>query len=623
MVLLIQLVLLLHLRVVHLIESSSANNASEAERNTTEEALLKEQKLQLWQSRLAQISGDVPWTGSCLCDRTASYCDLECCCDGDCSQLQKYAFSRCQDSSASNNEGAVFSCPSTRPFYRKQFHLGQQQSSRLLCLSRDNTGKRQLFANLKTISDSGKLATIKPRHEYKWAAMNHSNWLTSPIGGQHVKGGQVKSMLEYKSGSALIWTFTQEKSANGSTHWLDYWRLPSALYSPSGKCNHLQAVNYMHPFSSDCLLPLQDLKTTCTTEKQLDVDSYNKGKLFHYYNFVKGEYRTVPVHLEAVYGKVLFNQTLQTCANVVAAIEYTLWHEGIFGIIKVTLKVRQIELTNSTRALRQTFAVNFKWAGNFSKENPSFGGQSGYLHKQKLAFAQKRRNESLELVEKQLVGNYRLGLCATDKEISKNMFRFGINRFTSCRLRVHMQSIAKAQLCSTLESVISQYFNSSLVNLFVSTYGNGSSAFNNSEEFAPILLSDSRSSGEQLLLCGHPWQGASWQIFYSKVGLKDRPVLRVVGASVQRHQLSGLKSDCSRDMCSLTLDTELFSSLDFIDVTEPLRPDYAPAPSVRIELPSDFFYPFQTNSHSTDLLIKWPLVIVLLAIVQMQLYCPP
>jgi len=73
--------------------------------------------------------------------------------------------------------------------------------------------------------------------------------------------------------------------------------------------------------------------------------------------------------------------------------------------------------------------------------------------------------------------------------------------------------------------------------------------------------------------------------------------------STQNH----LSIDCPpllNASCKAMISTRLWSSVSFVDLATgqqapKLRAQWARAPSFRIHLPADFFYPFQTQSRST------------------------
>src|SRR5699024_7355996 len=149
-------------------------------------------------------------------------------------------------------------------------------------------------------------------------------------------------------------------------------------------------------------------------------------------------------------------------------------------------------------------------------------------------------------------------------------------------------------------------------------------SFNNSDHWAQVMEHNSLTNGNSDSFTCNLAVGISWQFYYAKVGSKEQAEHKIIATAIRKHPLTGLEAKCSKENCSLDLDTELFSSVDFIDVTEPLRPDYAPAPSVKIELPSDFFYPFQTSSGSyTASMINISASIGLLAIALHRLSCLP
>lgn len=66
--------------------------------------------------------------------------------------------------------------------------------------------------------------------------------------------------------------------------------------------------------------------------------------------------------------------------------------------------------------------------------------------------------------------------------------------------------------------------------------------------------------------------------------------------SILNYKCTSSNNNVDNDDCNLTIDLRTY--VNFIDISEPFVPKYAPAPSFRVELPADFFYPFTPSVSS-------------------------
>ena len=276
----------------------------------------------------------------------------------------------------------------------------------------------------------------------------------------------------------------------------------------------------------------------------------------------------------------------------------------------------------------------------------------------------------LPLEKSTLIITYRGGSCGgngagNEGILAQNPFRFGVNQLTSCRLQLRVPSMARKAICGRLEAAIAKVVpllfdagsssggggGKNASTLLVSIFGNGTSTFNatsKEKDWLPVLVlpstaaavTDPEFSAAQLTALGcnesSPFSlgtttATNWQVFYARVGPKASPKLKVVAVTVQSSgqplgnylevscppppQAATISKNTNNSaaalpLCSAVLDTELTAAVDFVDVTAgPAVPDYAPAPSVRFELPSDFFYPFTANSSSATISSRFIIII--------------
>ena len=106
-----------------------------------------EEKLLKWRTQLNEISDSSlsSFSSYCTCDLNVHYCDVDCCCDSDCGQMNKYAFTECI---AGTNEDYYnqqyrdepqYNCHSSANGFAGLKKL--PTSNRLLCITLDNAAR--------------------------------------------------------------------------------------------------------------------------------------------------------------------------------------------------------------------------------------------------------------------------------------------------------------------------------------------------------------------------------------------------------------------------------------------------------------------------------------------------
>ena len=574
-----------------------------------------EEKLLKWRTQLNEISDSSlsSFSSYCTCDLNVHYCDVDCCCDSDCGQMNKYAFTECIAGANEDyynqqyRDEPQYNCHSSANGFggRKKF----PSSNRLLCITLDNAARSQSFVNRKAITESGQLMSIKKMVPtiFKWSDKNiHStNYIMSSIWFHNESTmfdqESLKSTLEYKSGNSIVRSFvsfdhnTTTVDGNVTNYWHEYWRLPSTLNSKLHQCNHMHLVPYIRPFNSSCVRMLRNIANSCTKDKFIDSEHYYRAIHFHYYNVLNETYRMVPIELDRNYTRPRFESKNGICMNIVEQADYTIWNEGIFGITRVQLRLHQINLDASSKMINQKFSVRFVWK-NSSQPESRLSGNPGYIHGKQILFAKRTKNETVPLIPYKsvyLIEHDHVGFCMAPNKVVQNQILFGINRFRSCRLQSQM-IVAKAKLCTTLRTHITQYLGDSFSNLSIASFANVTT-LNHTEQWIPILPVDTSDMNSSE--CTNVTRALSIVIYYIRVGNERLPQNKIIGATISHYPLNheSMITTCTNQNCTITLDTELATSVDFVDVSSPIRSDYAPPPSIKIELPNDFFYPFQTS----------------------------
>lgn len=247
-------------------------------------------------------------------------------------------------------------------------------------------------------------------------------------------------------------------------------------------------------------------------------------------------------------------------------------------------------------------------------------------------------------------------------QIKNQFIRFGINQFQFCRIDSNevkrLSGLDSQTLCDQFQQLINQYlifsdqiyFNLSDSKQNFSLFGEsmrlipidsgGQSYYTNQKRLMNELVEifdrtneEIDQKNDQSILasqskCLNLFNGLNLHFYFIRIDLDH---FKIIGAdysktigqisptfdcerkSVQNSRLFSL-AETNQSVANKSIESEekicsfretdlnglyLSRSIDFIDLSSPFIPEYAPAPSIKIELPSDFFYPFLTTAPIT------------------------
>lgn len=604
----------------------------------------------------------------CQCDLVANQCQVNCCCDTDCTAMQKYSFAQCnsinEDEEVQQGEQR---CTTKRTATNRQqgtMNLGTHLN--WMCIARDNTRSTMDFPNRKSIEDLDELLSIRARHSFHWTTGHSANAMGTQFATIKNTTRLIQDWaeaMEYKSGRPVIvakWSTNNRttatlSAATGQQPSYYHWKLPFSYHFKDGECNKLRHVGYMHDNGHwSCLTsvpPDLDLASVCTQNAYWNVSNYYKNVHFLYKASLNDvhSYRLVPVQVDGDVGQLAMDR--ERCVHVVSSVHYTIWHRGLYGITRVQLTVHQINVSRADKHVRQHFAVLFKWdtqstSDNSSKVQPP---PSSVVNDQRarlrhytkfdaVTFALATGNNSFSVLPPDstslLVANYKHGVCRPQNHQSLNRIHFAQNQLSTCVLPLNLKGNGSTAICRAIKSEIGNHIASinNLSHLHVAALSGHHSSADVSHSplvWLPLLLVNDRTSNGNRSgksASGRVWtqpsinkddechnivNSVTYQVFYVRHGRwpsvdhhHHSARYKIVGASAQAKTLPvhQLKVKCwpPDSWCTVQQDLDLTVTINYVDISEPLRPHYAPPPSIKFELPEDFFYPFFLASSSTS-----------------------
>nr|XP_003479809.2 tectonic-3 isoform X2 [Cavia porcellus] len=366
---------------------------------------------------------------TCVCDLTLGACDVNCCCDRDCYLLHpRTVFSFCLPGSVRSSSWVCVDnslvCSSNSPF-----------SSRVFM---DSDGIRQFCVHVNN---------SKLNYFQKLQKVNETNFqaLAAEFGGDSFIS-TLKSQSPpafYKAGDPILTYFPK-------------WSIISLLRQPAsvgarGVCAERNPAGFLESKSTTCTRIFKNLASSCTLDPALDAASY--------YNFsvlkvpqgmtdLQNMKFQVPVTLASQASSSLLAGN--TCQNVVSQVTYEIEINGTFGIQKVSVSFKQINLpVEPTVSLQQDFIIRFR-AVQQSTTTPGTtvprSGNPGYVVGRPLLVLSGDSSHSMTLLQSQ--GN---GICS----VKRYEVQFGMNTMAGCKFR------SKEVNCSQLRNEVFQILHGS------------------------------------------------------------------------------------------------------------------------------------------------------------------
>ena len=538
----------------------------------------------------------------CSCDLTKNWCDVDCCCDEDCSEGDKKSFGECIETHTTFYDPKY--CYNNFIIYVNNAKVTvEKTANNLFCIVYDNVMQRSVYEDRKPITNLNDFFKNKPIHNYGWN-IDYSKQNVMIV-SQKFQSGHTINIIE---------------KVNDLENHLT-WQLPTSILFENHQCNSYDPVKYMHDFSSHCIRKVNHLQNDCKKNKYFNAKLY---KSFYFQTntsckIFSGTTKNIKDDFDSnctgITGEAIeprFEQNI--CKNVVKNIRYTVFHNGAEGIIDVNVDFEYINLNVNIETFQQNFSVNFLWY-NVSYENTEIlSGNPGYhLSKPILAGALSNDLSSINKSEGYLVlQNTENGFCHSKRQYE--LIKFGINTRSGCLFMINNLNVHQGDICEQIQFEIWKILETNNHLDHIGVYGN-SNISRVSTDWTP-LLNDSHFGSQTIPSltndgkCSFLVVGVSINLLYANVGQVSQPQTKLFGAIKKYHIENDVIVKCNSMYCTDDNVIELSHSVSFYDLTHSSKPEYAMPPVIRLQLPDDFFYPFLT-SKSQSLLSNDKLIYLL------------
>ncbi|KAM8960349.1 tectonic-3 [Pelodytes ibericus] len=479
--------------------------------------------------------------GICTCDLSPGVCDINCCCDPDCSSAAPTSvFSSClPGSTKAQTQVCLYSWlifRSNTPYSTVRISSSSPRTPELFCVIPGDASLNYFVTpqpvngtNLSNLTEKYKGLSFSPVSAPSPALPNF-----------------------YKAGDPIL-----TLSASNAMGVL---RQPSPV-GAQNICADPNPARFLQSGTTSCLRLISNL--TCLSDPWLDNGHYHQG------------FRVLRVPIDApnktglsvtVTGSLVSRPTLEAdrCDNVISQVIYSVLYNGTQGITGVSVQLHVLSVPFSSQFLQQSFTVLYKSvSAPAGSSDLTRSGNPGYL----VPFPVLSDNGSLSLLSSE-----------ADGSCIRRPVQFGVNAVSGCSI-----SGSALGTCSEFRDRAFTVLAGDSSPQSLASFGNATTA--QSGDWVAIIYQNcsSQDLGNCSTGCLLPVL-LHMQILWAKVGLLSNPQAQIQGA---RFQYS-----CRFVQC---LDNVLLQTqVSFTEVTRRgPAPRSSPAPEDRE--PLDFFYPFRSN----------------------------
>ncbi|KAG8175322.1 hypothetical protein JTE90_002867 [Oedothorax gibbosus] len=517
----------------------------------------------------------------CSCDLNSNYCDINCCCDPDCSEEDVKVFSNCHSRPLVPDK---YYCYQSDIILKNNtvYKMVKDPESSLFCIVHDNLKQHLRFNEIPVLKSHRDLDTLL---EYQSKFI--SSW-------KDKEDSVEPESINLKAGSPIKIEYLNAKQKVGNT----FWKLPAACFTRMCSCN--QDVRYLEDFDSACSRAITNHREECTSNAFLLAETFTEFCIASHSD-ISTALSSLIAHTKAANStnkpdgctKIRFESNILKpkylygfCFNVVSGVRFRVTHNGVYGISDVSVELSYINISEADTMISQRFSVQFEWDNVTDIERRS--GNPGYQIG--LPILTGTNSSISELLEIKMQQN---GLSVLDRDIEgrcnseRRMVKFGKNYKTDCVLKY-----AKTNCKSLQERIYNILLGSSQKQVFVGVFGNANAS--NAEDWIEAYHEDREVVQPEDGTCNFIL-GLKINVAFAAVGTVVNPQYKILGVGYHYAKPEKVDLSCS-PACQ---DLMLSASVSFFDVTEPAIPHYPKVPTIKANLPSDFFYPFLRGKQAT------------------------
>ncbi|XP_043924570.1 tectonic-1 [Protopterus annectens] len=504
----------------------------------------------------------------CVCDLLVSQCDMNCCCDTDCSTSDFGTFTSCSvesvtdDSRLCRQQTAIYSINITVNPPQRVLTLAEQSNPDLFCIQKANYDAGLTFASPKVPSSDNFNDLVKQFGGFSFSAETDIQEQTGSTGYQY--GVPVQTTLNNR----------------------DYLKLP-APHSAS-QCTDNNPAGFLMNQAVQCSRSVT--LNNCLDDAALNMTTYHNFSIFAeplVNNTVDVTIQSIT--LQSLNGSLTrgnnteklnfsVSRSFNVCTNVVLEVVYVIFYNEMGHITNASVSFVLGAVDKSMIPVQQSFRISFV---EENKTQIPLSGNPGYVVGLPLMAGFKPPGSGI------IHSTNRYGqLTLLKSSASQDCFSssggrmpvlFGYNMVSGCKLR-----ITNTTDCTVFSKIILDILRGQNFPEYVASFGNAK--VQNVGDWVQIT---STTVEKQDNNCQLP-VSLDIVVKWTKYGSLMNPQAKIQNVTENIITVPFSRPTRSDEIKIL----EILTSVTFIDVSAPAEPGYRAQPTIDAKLPYDFFYPF-------------------------------
>ncbi|XP_023576316.1 tectonic-1 isoform X1 [Octodon degus] len=513
----------------------------------------------------------------CVCDLSPAQCDVNCCCDPDCSSEDFSVFSACSipvvtgDSHFCSQKAATYSLNFTANPPQRVFKLVDQINPSIFCIQTTNYKPALSFINPEVPDENSFDRWMKTSEGFTSNAEADVSFTTK---------SSALNTTKYEYGAPV-------QTSDASPH--PFLRFPSPLMSALCTDNNPAAFLVNQAVKCTRSINLEQ----CEEMEALRMDYYSSPMILRVPNSVT----QVPITVQSITVQSL-NKTLtrledtgvrlpsllssghdKICINVVLEVKYSLTYTDAGEVAAAGLSLLLGAVSRATIPLQQKFEISFVQQNTRSV---ALSGNPGYVAGLPLVTGLQPPKGSAILQTTNRFGQLTVLSSTAEQDCLaaeglRTPVLFGYNMHTGCRLR-----LSPAIPCQLLAQKVKDLLKGQGFPDFVAPFGN--SRAQDVLDWVPVHfvthsppVKDSCQLPVALVL----------EVKWTKYGSLLNPQARI--ANVTANLIS---SAFPQTLAGSERSVVISTTVTFVDVSAPAEAGFRARPTINARLPFDFFFPF-------------------------------
>ncbi|XP_007529091.1 tectonic-1 [Erinaceus europaeus] len=510
----------------------------------------------------------------CVCDLSPAQCDVNCCCDPDCSSTDFSVFSACSvpvvtgDSQFCSQKAAIYSLNFTAHPPQRVFKLIDQINPSIFCIHTTNYKPALSFINPEMPDENNfdKLMKISSGFSLNVEDVSFKNKLNAPKTTKYEYGVPLRTsdstFLRFPSP-----LMTSLCTDNNPAAFLVDQAVKCTRRINLEQCEEIEALGMAYYSSPKILrMPNSTMQHVSITVQSIIIQSLNK---------------TLTRQEDTVILKqaLVEDADMMICTNVVLEVKYSLTYTDAGEIIKADLSLLLGTVSSAEVPVQQKFEIHF--IQQMSKPVP-LSGNPGYVVGLPLAAGFRPQKGSGIIQSRNRSGQFTILRSTTEQDClavegSRTPVLFGYNMQSGCKLR-----LTRAITCQLAMRKVKSLLQGQAFPDYVAPFGN--SQAQDVLDWVPIHLVSQASHVKDS--CQLPVTLAI-EVKWIKYGSLLNPQAKIVNVTANL-----ISSPFSETISGNEKTILLSTAVTFVDVSAPAEAGIRARPTINAKLPFNFFFPF-------------------------------